>query len=157
MSPTVHLITAALARCDAVIAGIDELSPFLTPVLPTTAADFGRLAVVERIASVALLKRYEQLQDLVGQLGRLVLAWEAEDNGRLTRRDFANWLERFGAVEDADDFIAFQDLRNRLVHEYPLDVDDQAERVNATWAALPDLVMVTRALGTYLANRGFSR
>ncbi len=92
MSATDLLLRAAFTRASLVVAGFDDLRPFLAPVLPASEIALRALPVVERIAPVALLKRYEQLQDLVGQLGRVVAAWELEDTRRLTRRDFAHWL-----------------------------------------------------------------
>lgn len=72
---TEDLIRAAVARCDGIIAGFDDLRPILMPVLPMAGEDVSRLPLIERIASVALLKRYEQLQDMLGRLFRAYLTW----------------------------------------------------------------------------------
>lgn len=150
------MLRAAFHRAARVIEGYGDLCPFLSAVLPATDAGLRELPVVERIASVALLKRYEQLQDLIGQLGRAVLAFELEDARGMTRRDFANWLEKLHVVEDADDYIAANELRNRLVHEYPLDEDEQTGRVNASWAGFPDLVAMVEALRKHMLTRDFA-
>ena len=142
-------------RADRIVSGFADLRPFLASRLPAAESELITFPVVERIASIALLKRYEQLQDIVGQLGRIVLSWELEDISRLTRRDFANKLERLGVVDDADDYMASNELRNRLVHEYPLDEGEQVHRVNASWEGFPRLVAMIDALRRHMVDREF--
>lgn len=151
---TEEVIRTAVARCDRIVAGVDELLPFLAPVLPVAADDLSRLPVVERIASIALLKRYEQLQDMLGRLFRAYLSWELEDVRAMTRRDQANQLEKFAIVEDADDWVDAAELRNRLVHEYPVDEDEQVERVNDCWAAVFRLTAMYARLRTRVEQAG---
>ncbi len=155
MNTSDELLRAALRRSRRVIAGQRELVPLLEPILPIDEDSIEQILLAERIASVALLKRYEQLQDLVGRIGRLVITWEGGDTEGLTRRDLANWLERFGAVSDADDYVAASALRNRLVHDYPLEEDEQVRRVNACWAGFPQLIGMIDGLHRHMARRGF--
>ncbi|GGB28101.1 hypothetical protein GCM10011380_17130 [Sphingomonas metalli] len=151
---TEELIGAAVARCDRIVAGFDDLRPVLAPVLPVTGDDLTKLPPAERIASIALLKRYEQLQDMLGRLFRAYLTWELEDVREMTRRDQANQLERLGVVADADDWVAAAELRNRLVHEYPIDEAEQVDRVNDTWNASFGLIKVYTKLRARLAQQG---
>lgn len=151
---TEDLIRSAVGRCDRIVLGFDDVRPILEPVLPFAGDDLTRLPLVERIASVALLKRYEQLQDMLGRLFRAYLDWELEDVRAMTRRDQANQLEKFGIFDDADDWIVAAELRNRLVHEYPIDEDEQVERVNATWAAASGLISAYQFLRARLADKG---
>lgn len=151
---TEELIRAAVARCDRIIDGFDDLRPILTPVLPTSDDDLVRLPLIERIASVALLKRYEQLQDMLGRLFRAYLTWELEDVRAMTRRDQANQLEKLGVIADADEWVGAAELRNRLVHEYPIDEAEQVDRVNDTWAASFGLIHAYATLRARLAEQG---
>ena len=153
---TAAVITATLARCDRITAGFCDLQPLLQGVMPLTVDGLSRLDTPQRIASVALLKRYEQLQDIVGRLGRAVAAWELEDVQEMTRRDFANWLEKAEIVTSAEHWVAATYLRNRLVHEYPLAEAEQIDRVNACWQGLPPLVTMVERLREHLARRGFA-
>ncbi len=155
MSGIDDLLRAVFARSVRIIAGYDDVHPFLAPVLPASGEALSALPVVERIASIALLKRYEQLQDIVAQLGRLMISWEGERTDRLSRRDLANWLERFGAVDDADDYVAASELRNCLVHDYPLDEDEQTQRVNLRWTGFPALIAMVEALRRHMISREF--
>jgi len=148
------LIRAAVARCDRIVEGFDDLRPILAPVLPIDGDDPSRLPLIERIASIALLKRYEQLQDMLGRLFRAYLTWELEDVRDMTRRDQANQLERLGVIADADAWIDAAELRNRLVHEYPIDDAEQVDRINETWAGSAAIVQVYAGLRARLANQG---
>lgn len=148
------VIRAAVARCDRIVRGFEDIRPFLSPVLPASEHELEQLPVVERIASVALLKRYEQLQDMLGRLFRAYLDWELEDVRAMTRRDQANQLEKLGMFDDADDWIGATELRNRLVHEYPLGEAEQVERVNETWAASSLLIAAYATLRARIAERG---
>lgn len=156
MSDTDVIILAILTRCDQIAAGFEELVPFLAPVLPVVDDDLARLGVVERIASIALLKRYEQLQDMLARLGRAYLVWELEPVARLTRRDFANHMEAMGFVADADDWVDYAELRNRLTHEYPIEKAEQVDRVNECWTAMPRLLAILAAMRARLTQRGLS-
>ena len=147
------LIRAAVHRCDRIVQGVADLEPYLADVLPVTEDELEGLPVFQRIASVALLKRYEQLQDMLGRLFRAYLSWEAEDVREMTRRDQANKLEKLGIFSDADAWISAAELRNRLVHEYPVDEAEQISRVNDTWIAAADLVAAYQLLRARLADR----
>lgn len=149
-----EVIRGVVARCDRIVAGVDELRPFLDPVLPVSGDDLSMLPVVERIASIALLKRYEQLQDMLGRLLRAYLSWELEDVREMSRRDQANQAEKFGLVEDADDWMEAADLRNRLVHEYPVEEAEQVDRVNECWIAVFRLTRAYADLKSRMIERG---
>jgi len=149
-----EVILGGVARCDRIVAGIEDLRPFLDPVLPVAGGDLSTLPVVERIASIALLKRYEQLQDMLGRLLRAYLSWELEDVREMTRRDQANQAEKFGLVDDADDWMEAAELRNRLVHEYPVQESEQVDRVNECWVAVHRLVRSYADLKARMIERG---
>lgn len=151
---TEEVIRAAVARCDRIIIGVEELRPFLDSVLPVRDNDLSTLPLIERIASVALLKRYEQLQDMLGRLFRAYLDWELEDVRAMTRRDQANQLEKLHIVEDADDWVEAAELRNRLVREYPVDEGEQADRVNECYVAIFRLATFYARLRDRLHSRG---
>lgn len=72
----------------------------------------------------------------------------------MTRRDQANQLEKLGIVDDADIWVGAAELRNRLVHEYPIDEAEQVDRVNESWAASFGLVQSYTTLRARLAERG---
>ena len=144
-------LTSGAAR---VVAGIREIGPFVSDVLPVPDDDLAVLTVPQRIASIALLKRFEQLQDLVTQMARLWLTLELERVDRMTGRDLANQMEKFEVVEDADDWVALREIRNNLVHEYPVGGQERADRVNECWALSPKLIEIEEKLRTLFFTRG---
>ena len=149
-----NVIRAAVARCDRIVVGIEDVQSILRGVLPVADDDLDDLPLLERVASVAMLKRYEQLQDMLGRLLRSYLSWELEDVQAMTRRDQANQLERLGVVEDADEWIGAAELRNRLVHEYPIDEGEQRDRINDTWIAIERLTNTYAMLRERITSRG---
>lgn len=156
MSDTDTVLRATLLRCRRLSDGIDELRPLLSPHLPTEVRALEALPLIERIASIALLKRVEQLQDMIARLVRLVATWELLDTAAMTRRDIANWMEKSRFVEDADHWVDLTLLRNRLVHEYPIDEAEQVRRVNQCWDASTQLQSIVAAIVTYLSKKGFA-
>lgn len=148
------LAKKALVRCRRVSAGFDELVGPLSTVLPYAGDDLGLLPLDQRTRALALLKRFEQLQDLTARLGRATIAFEGDDAADLTQRDLGNWFEKKSIVVDAVDWMAMSRLRNRLVHEYPLEEYEQVARLNEAWASIPALCQMARALDDYLAKKG---
>lgn len=148
------LATRILAGAERVIAGIEELRPFLVDALPAQDDDLGTLDVVSRIASIALLKRFEQLQDQTARLGRAALEIDGQLVSRMTVRDVANGMEKRLIVEDADEWVDLNALRNQLVHEYPVGHREQVDRVNECWAAIPLLLLIHARLRAYLLQQG---
>lgn len=146
---TEDVIDNGLVACGRVVTGVGELTPILVGLLPIELAEFNELDLLQRTACVALLKRYEQLQDLTGRVMRAVVSWEQADTSPLTQRDLANWMERLRFVDDADRWIDLAFLRNRLVHEYPIEESEQVDRVNETWRTLPELIEIVNSIEHY--------
>ncbi|MGW8189074.1 hypothetical protein [Sphingomonas hankookensis] len=156
MSGADAVLRATLLRCRRLSDGVSELRPILAAHLPAQVSLLEGLPLIERIASIALMKRVEQLQDMIARLVRLVAAWELLDTTTMTRRDFANWMEKCRFVEDADQWVDLTLLRNRLVHEYPIDEAEQVRRVNQCWDAATQLQAIVTAIETYLSKKGFA-
>ena len=150
------LARKALRRCRLVSAGVDELIGPLAPALPFAGGDLAALSLDERTAALAFLKRFEQLQDLTGRLCRITIAFEGEDATELTQRDLGNWLSKDGFVGETVDWLAMSRLRNRLVHEYPLEEEEQVSRLNHVWAFMPALRTITGALDDHLVKKGLT-
>lgn len=156
MTDTDAVLRSTLLRCRRLSDGIDELRPLLSGHLPTAVSELETLPLIERVASIALLKRVEQLQDMIARLVRLVAVWELLDTATMTRRDIANWMEKSRFVDDADHWVDLTLLRNRLVHEYPIDEAEQVRRVNQCWDAATRLQSIVAAIVTYLSKKGFA-
>lgn len=150
-----EVLRATLARCHRLAHGLEEVRGLLDGVLPFTGDDLDQLALAQRVASVALLKRIEQLEDMVGRLARATIDWTGGDAREMTQRDVANWMEKRGLVADADHWMKLVRLRNRLVHEYPIGEVEQVARVNESWTAGPALSSLAAAIERFLDTQGF--
>ena len=154
MSTTLTVIGRAVDQCRRLLLGTEELRPLFGAVMPFTGDDLSILSVVERAGSVAFIKRFEQLQDLLSRLVRLIAAWEGADSASMTHRDVGDWLEKRLLVDDAENWMNAVRLRNRLVHEYPILEAEQVRRLNECWALMPALQQIAVALTDYATEKG---
>jgi hypothetical protein len=138
MSPELDLVHGLLDRARVLAVGLDEAAALVGP-MPLEVARFGALDVVQRAAATALLKRVEQMEDVMMRLFRTLLRLEAVDTAELFNRDVANHMEKLGILPDAARWMTVVRLRNRLVHEYPIGQGEQLERTNQAYAAIPIL------------------
>lgn len=89
----------------------------------------------------AFLKRWEQLQDLLAnRFARSILVFVAADVSGWTSREAFSELESIGALAGADRFFEISRLRNRLIHEYPMDDERRWSRIDMAWAFAPALL-----------------
>lgn len=156
MTETAAFIGQLLGRCAALRAGIEEIALDLEPLIPATVAGLKGATRHQRIASVALLKRVEQLQDVLARLLRALAAWRGQDAAGLSLRDLGNLAAQLGGIDDAEEWMALVRLRNRLVHEYPLDEVEQAARVDACWAMAGKATLIAERLHLYAAGQGLA-
>jgi hypothetical protein len=148
-----HRILRALAdAAEAVAVGLDEAIGLLQP-LPLTAERFTSLDLVQRTAAAALLKRVEQLQDIIARMFRTALIADGADVGGMTARDIANRMEKLGALADARAWSDIVRLRNRLVHEYPVGATEQHNRVLSALDAAPALHRILDDAIAFLAKQ----
>jgi hypothetical protein len=154
VSDTEVFIAQAIARCRKVAAGADELMPLFRDAMPFAGDDLEELDLIQRTAATAFLKRFEQLQDLIARAARAIAGWTGVATGSMTHRDIANWLEKHALVTDAEAWMVAVRLRNRLVHEYPIEEEEQVLRLNESWALMPMLRTVTDTLGSFAEQKG---
>jgi uncharacterized protein YutE (UPF0331/DUF86 family) len=143
-----------LKAIDAICAGLGEVSDAL-PDRPMDSAYFKRFSVAERIASRALLKAFEQLQDLISKLIRLTLILENEDLTGLSARAIADRAETLNLISNADRWSALTKLRNRLVHEYPLTEEQQFHRFHEVWNEQFGLLAMIGVIYDFLREREY--
>jgi Protein of unknown function DUF86 len=142
------LLKGLADRATALSAGLDEALQLLGS-MPLDAEQFAGLDTVQSVAATALLKRVEQLEDVLMRLFRTLLRVEAVDTAEMFNRDVANHMEKLGVLPDAERWMTVVRLRNRLVHEYLIDRDEQRDRVNEAHAAVP---ILKEALASTLAR-----
>ncbi|MEG8039756.1 hypothetical protein QP166_10545 [Sphingomonas sp. LR60] len=111
----------------------------LLPELPENPDAFAELPVVARVASVAVLKEFEQLQDTLNALFRTTLRALGVRLKGLYPLDIGHRMEELDVLDDADRWLAIVMLRNELVHEYPTEAVDRVARLRAAIGHFPFL------------------
>lgn len=135
-------LLAQLVETGAHLAGnLSEATAELQGRLPLGAGDPRALPSDTRLRIDAFLKRWEQLQDfLANRLLRAIFAMLLEPTERMSARSAFNRAASLGVLHDERRFIAMQELRNRLAHEYPMSDAKRAARINDAWAFAPALL-----------------
>ncbi len=152
MSPEGEIARALLARTHALVIGLGEALD-LMGALPADADAMATMGALERTASTALLKRVEQLEDVLMRLFRTLLRADGVDTSELYNRDIANRMEKRGLVDDAEAWMTIVRLRNRLAHEYPVGRDEQFDRLAEACRAAGVLRQTATAVIRHLETR----
>lgn len=139
-----EILSAILARLDALMLACDEDQEALGSV-PNDLAGFLAMPRGRRVASRALLKTVEQMQDQLARLFRLLPKLRAVDTMGWYSQDYANFAEKQGILDDGLGWSDIVRLRNRLVHDYPLTAQAQLDALVQANAIVPTLR--TAALG----------
>lgn len=134
--------------------GIVEALEMLGAAIPDATA-FGAYTATQRVASRALVKGVEQLQDLIARMMRLVLTLEDEDIVGLSARAIADRAETIGLIASSDAWSALVKLRNRLAHEYPLSESERHARFRDAWTAVASLRGVAADIESFLRRNGY--
>ena len=108
--------------------------------MPLDTATFESLPPQRQSAARAFLKSFEQIEDQLSRAFRVVPKLVGEDDRRWFARDHADFMERFGVLDDAADWSTVIRLRNQLVHDYPLDPQIRFDRLTEAIGHLPFLV-----------------
>jgi hypothetical protein len=144
---------AILARLDALVVALEEDADALG-ALPADMVSYRAMGRSQRVASRALLKSVEQMEDQLARFFRLVPKLMLTDTVGWFAQDYANFAEKLGVVEDSFAWTAIVRLRNRLVHDYPLQPEAQLELLSQAHAAMPLLVNTARAARSFVENEG---
>ena len=150
--PERDILDRLTTRVTALAASLEEDLALLGPV-PADLAAFDALPAAQRTASRAVLKSFEQIEDQIARLFRVTASIMGEDTQGWYARDFADFMEKFGVLDDASAWSAVVRLRNQLVHDYPLDPQVQFERLLQAIAALPLLRATHDRLRAFVATR----
>ena len=107
---------------------ITESLEVLEPKLPIK--EYDSLSQLERFALNALIFRFSKLQDLIGaKVFRNYLDYSGFDVNEITYYDILREIEKEGII-DIDTWNELRELRNKIAHEYPEDIDETVESIN---------------------------
>lgn len=152
-TPETEIIRDILGRIAALRVSLEDAIGFAGPV-PVDDAAFAGQDKLQRVASTALIKIVEQLEDQLARLFRTILQALAVDTTGWFAQDTANRMEQLGIVADAATWVDIVKLRNRLVHDYPLRPEAQLSRLREAHAAASVLNDSAEKVVKFLTDRG---
>lgn len=129
----------------------DDLAWMEAP--PQSLSEFEAMASHRRSASRAVLKSYEQMEDQLSRAFRIIPKLVGKDSSRWYARDYGDFMEQLGILDDAATWSRMVRLRNELVHDYPLDPAVQFDRLVQAVAFIPQLRSAHERLAAYAADR----
>ena len=148
-----EILSAILARLESLLLACDEDQEALGP-MPSDVSGFLAMPPSRRVASRALLKTVEQLQDQLARLFRLLPKFRAIDTAGWYAQDYANFAEKQGVLEDGLGWSEIVRLRNRLVHDYPLTAEAQFDALARAHAIVPTLTAAARSARIFANKEG---
>jgi len=124
----------------------------LAPLLPLTAERLNNLTGMELAVLDQFVVRFSKLQDSMGaKLLPAVLELTHEQGSLTTFIDKLHRLEKIGALDSAEHWLQFREMRNQFAHDYPADPEIQASLLNRA------LLLAEEMLQTLAAIESFSQ
>jgi len=107
---------------------IEESLDVLKDTLPIK--NYEELTQLQRFALNALIFRFSKLQDIIGaKIFRNYLEYSGYNTVEKSFFDILKEIEKENIV-DIDTWDELRELRNKIAHEYPEEVDEMLESVN---------------------------
>ena len=126
------------------IALISESLDVLKPKIPI--GTYETLSQLERFALNALIFRFSKLQDLIGvKVFRTYLDYSGFETAEKSFFDILKEIEKEGIV-DIDSWGELRELRNKIAHEYPEEIDEMVESINLFIEKSGELVVISDRL-----------
>lgn len=136
-----ELLAEVLAACERPHAHLGRYIDDVEALGVIDGDSVANLSFEEETSVRAFLKTFEQFQDMAARrLLRLYLVIMGEDVRGLTARDAFDRAETVGVLDSADAFFEVQRVRNKLAHEYPMDNQRRARRINEAHSAATTLL-----------------
>ena len=124
-----------LNECDKHLQRINEASSDMAAFMPLTAAKYENLSKDDVQAIDQYLFRFSKLQDSIGEkLFRVLLGRFEENTDRLSFLDIIKKLEKYAAVDIANEWQDLRKIRNQLAHEYEDDAIEMTNIINLIYA-----------------------
>ncbi len=126
------------------IALIDESLEVLEQKIPIK--EYEALNQLERFALNALIFRFSKLQDLIGvKIFRTYLDFSGFEIREKSFFDILREIEKENII-DIDSWSELRELRNKIAHEYPEEIDEIVESINLFIEKSSELVVVSNRL-----------
>jgi hypothetical protein len=123
---------------------ITESIEVLNPKIPIQ--DYDSLNQLERFALNALIFRFSKLQDLIGvKIFRSYLDFSGFNVIEKSFFDILKEIEK-EAIIDIDSWSELRELRNKIAHEYPEEIDEMIDSINLFIQNSSHLVAISNKL-----------
>lgn len=124
-----------LKECDKHLQRINEAYSDMSAFMPLTAAKYENLSKDDVQAIDQYLFRFSKLQDSIGEkLFRVLLGRFEENTDRLFFLDVIRKLEKYVAMDIAEEWHDLRKIRNQLAYEYEDDAIEMANIINLIYA-----------------------
>lgn len=119
----------------------ESLEELQTPII-----DYDTLPKIQKFALNALIFRFSKLQDLIGaKIFRNYLDFSGYNVSQITFFDILKEIEKEGIV-DIDSWDMLRELRNKIAHDYPQELDEMLESINLFIEKSSELVTIAQKL-----------
>ncbi|SMP66152.1 hypothetical protein SAMN06295888_11388 [Desulfonatronum zhilinae] len=143
-----------VAECDLHIDRIRHAHNHVQRFFPLSPSGYDDLSADDITYLDQLVYRYTKLQDVVGEkLFPLTLILLGEQVEAKPFIDILNRLERLELIPSRAEWTSWRELRNDLAHEYPGDIGDRVEALNALMKTVWDLIETYGSIKSYMKNR----
>ena len=123
---------------------IEESLDVLQQILPIK--NYEDLNQLQRFALNALIFRFSKLQDLIGvKIFRNYLDFSGFNLSDISYFDILREIEREGIV-DIDTWSELRELRNKIAHDYPEELDEMIESINLFIGRSSQLIAISKKL-----------
>lgn len=114
--------------------------------LQTPIKDYDNLPKIQKFALDALIFRFSKLQDLIGaKIFRNYLDFSGYNVSEITFFDILKEIEKEGII-DIDSWDILRELRNKIAHDYPEELDEMLESINLFINKSSELVDIAKKL-----------
>jgi len=119
----------------------DSLEELQAPI-----TDYESLSKLQKFALNALIFRFSKLQDLLGaKVFRNYLEYSGYTTQGVSFFDILREIEK-EAIVDIDTWMELRELRNKIAHDYPEELDEMLESVNLFIEKSSQLIGIAKQL-----------
>lgn len=152
--PYLERFRAVVAECDLHVERIRHACNHVQRFFPLSPSGYDDLSADDITYLDQLVFRYTKLQDAVGEkLFPLTLTLLGEHVDAKPFIDILNRLERLELIPSREEWTAWRELRNDLAHEYPGDISDRVDALNALMKTVWRLIETYSGIKAYMGNR----
>jgi hypothetical protein len=143
-----------VGECELHIARISHALAHSKRVLPLSNENIENLSDDDITYLDQLIYRFMKLQDTMGEkLFPLMLSLVGEQVDSKPFIDILNRLERLELIPSRQEWTLWRELRNDLAHEYPDEIYERIEAINALSETVGKIIDVYRNIRRYIEDK----